>query len=352
MDRITDWPEFLTFEDLEVHILEALRFPGAQPDKLCSYAWVPALYWPTLNVGRRMEDGVWRAGEHESPVLSVHYLDVDNKRDDCAHVTEEEIAHRLADETGGAVRFFTYTSFSSTPRRLKFRAVMDTTREITRVEMRRVHLWMQERVLKRQGDDAIYDDGDMVFAPPRVYEATDWPGAPLDIDDILAREAALHEADPALRERYAELLGEKKSREKQGSKPARELTPEERSVIQAKIADVRTRTAFTGIDDPLVFNPVWLAEIDGATCHYDAMLSVLGKVWRKNGGDLSRGEMQQIWDEIDARWGGYMQRTYGNDKPREMITFIMQQAVIDDTPQPVKNRRALAKAFRHFKANK
>src|ERR671921_174669 len=73
MGRITDHPTFPDFAALEAHVLGPLRYPETQSDKLISYAWVPALYEWSTNVGRQMEEGCWRSGEHECHDLSCHY---------------------------------------------------------------------------------------------------------------------------------------------------------------------------------------------------------------------------------------------------------------------------------------
>jgi hypothetical protein len=58
--------------------------------------------------------------------------------------------------------------------------------------------------------------------------------------------------------------------------------------------------------------------------------------------------MRQVWDEIDASGGCYMQGHYPSSKPDEMITFVMSTAAIDDQQQSstLALRRALKKLKR------
>lgn len=333
------------FPELADHVLHRLRFPRATATKQETYAWVPATYQPSEElrrtpVGPQWIEGYWRNGEHEAPRLCLMYGDIDNKGDGLPHTAEAGLADRVAAACGWPVRFFTYTTWSSLPDHRKFRVVFDTSRWLTREEMLRCHVALNELVYGRQGDASIYDPGDMIFGPPHDAEATRHEGAPLDVDRLLALEAALREAEPeAIAARY-----DPKPRVV-ARRAVAPLTPEREAAARARIADAAVRTGFLGIDDPAVFNPLWRDDfartaIQGS--HYATMLSLLGRVWRKTGGTLSHGEMLAVYEGIDATGSFYMRGKYGEGKAQEMIGFVMSCPVADHKPIPFDPRRPLA----------
>lgn len=340
------------FPALAECVLGDLRYPYATADKLETYAWVPATYRASEQyrkgpAGPALERGFWRSGEDEAPRLCLMYADVDNKDDARPHMTEEGVRDGLAALCEGPVRFFTYTTWSSQPGRRKFRIVYDTSRWLTRWEMRRCHVALDELVYGRQGDGSIYDPGDMVYGPPRLTEATWHDGAPLDVDRLLDLEAALREAEPeAIAARY-----DPRPRAAAVARPFAPLTPEEEAAVRERIADASLRSGFAGIDDPSVFNPGWREEfaqtaVQGS--HYATMLSLLGRTWRKTGGTLTFGEMLAVHDGIDATDAFYMRSKYGPEKAREMVGFVMSRPVAGFEPPPLDPGR-LRPVFRRWR---
>ncbi|WP_043363701.1 hypothetical protein [Belnapia sp. F-4-1] len=328
---------FDSFGAMQDYILRDLRYPKRTTHKFETYAWVPAWYnWSerllVTRDGPRMVRGCWRNGDSEAAALALHYSDIDNDCADLPMVDEAIVRERI---TGlfGPVRAFTYTSWSSTDAKRKFRIVFDTSREVTREEMVRCHVTLNELAFGRQGDGSIYSAGDMLFAPPHQTETSTWQGAALDVDALLAREAELRAADP---EGIAAKYDPKPKTSHHA--PHRPLTEAEQAAMRQRLADQRTRTEFRGIDDPAVFNPDWRDEYPNTSVqgsHYQTMLSLLGRVWRKSGGTLSHGEMAQVFDEIDGLDGWYMRSNpnHGPDKQRDMLAFVMSQPVIDDKPK-------------------
>lgn len=323
--RVTEWHEFADFGGLRDCILARLRYPKPQGHKLETYGFVPTLYEPTINVARgHKEPACWRCGSAEADELSCIVFDIDNKYDTRPRVTQDEVAERLHRLVGDKrpVEHFTYTSYSSSDERRKFRLLGETDRNLTRREMLDIFVLADERVFGGQGDGSIHDRGDFVYGPPHHTEVTVVHGAPLPVDALLAQARDLRAARPELWAPF-----------EKAAKPALTATPEELEATRARMADHSARLEFGGIDDPAVFNPAWrddypMTVVQGS--HYATMLSLLGRVWRKTGGRLSHGEMLIVFDEIDALAGYYMKRNYPSDKPREMVRFVMSQPVIDD----------------------
>jgi hypothetical protein len=129
------------------------------------------------------------------------------------------------------------------------------------------------------------------------------------------------------------------------ARPAGPLPPGEEARLRQWIVDASVRTGFQGIDDPAIFNPGWRDEfaqtaVQGS--HYATMLSLLGRVWRKTGGTLSRGEMLTVYDDIDATGSFYMRSKYGVEKAAEMVDFVMSCPVTGWKPISHDPRRLLA----------
>lgn len=64
------------------------------------------------------------------------------------------------------------------------------------------------------------------------------------------------------------------------------------------------------------------------------MRSLLAKVWRKTGGTLSRGEMEQVFDQVDQTGGMYFARNHGAAKRREVLDWVMRLPALDHPGAP------------------
>ncbi|MBL6082675.1 hypothetical protein JMJ56_32445 [Belnapia sp. T18] len=324
--RVTDFPKFDDFAGMRQYVLGPLRYPKPQTNKLETYGWSPTMYGPTINVARgHSEAGCWRDGAAEADALSAWTGDIDNKSDAASHVTEAQVALGLASlmPARQPVEHFTYTTYSSSVERRKFRLVVETDRDLTRTEQRDICVLLNERVFNEQADGSIYDPGDHLYGPPYQTEITIAHGVPIAVDAFLAMARALRMQRPELWVPF----------EKKEARMIRGATLKEAAVVPVRMIDRSPRSDFGGINDPAVFNPAWRDEypmtvVQGS--HYATMLSLLGKVWRKTGGRLSFGEMRQVFDEIDALDGFYMSCKYPSDKPDEMLDFVMSQPVADD----------------------
>ncbi len=54
------------------------------------------------------------------------------------------------------------------------------------------------------------------------------------------------------------------------------------------------------------------------------MRSLLAKAWWKTGGDLTRGEMERLFDEIDGLDAFYFAFHYDRAKRDEVISWVMR----------------------------
>lgn len=169
---------------------------------------------------------------------------MDNADPDLPPVAPEQAVERL-EAAVGPLDCFTYTSHSDRPERRKFRVVARTSRDISREEARALFVLLDAAAFGQQGDAAIYDPGDFLFALPFHTETIERDGAPLDVDAILA-EVPGREAEPDLWRKFAP---------KEARREARTATPEEASRLRAAMRRHEVRQGFCGIDDPAVFNP-------------------------------------------------------------------------------------------------
>jgi hypothetical protein len=330
MAEITTVSDFSSFRDFRDHILDTLRYPTQQHDKLESYGWVPSLFDISERTFRNRSTGKpftrrgsWRTGSSELDCLSVFYADVDNAIAGRPMISMDDVARNLAAHNL-TPSFFTYTSYSHTPEKPKFRVVISIDRYVTREEMLRMFVWFNDAILGGQGDASIYDPGDFLFAPPhQTLTSESMDGAPLEVDDILARETELRQSRPDLWASYIEQRQPKKS------PSARVLTVEQVQKIEARKAD-QTRRPEISINNRDVFNPAWTGlyrDVVVGGSHWESMRSVLGMIWAKAHGDLTRGEIEHVFDEIDATSADYFVTKHGTAKRAELIDWIMSLPV-------------------------
>lgn len=329
MAEITACHDLPTFAAVRDHVLDGLRFPTPQSNKLESYGFVPALYMPSERTFTRRSNGhqftrhgCWRNGATESDALSLFYADVDNADSGRPTVTMQEVANRL--DTHGFA-YFMYTSFSHTPEKPKFRVVIDTDRDLTRVEMLHVAVWLNWIALGQQADLSIYDPGDFVFAPPHDPTCMERLSAgPLVVDAALAEQRQLAQHYPGSWTKYVV--------QKQPRQPRANPTPERAAALKQRREDQTVRSEM-GIENPAVFNPAWgdfYRQRITSGSHFETMRSLLGMVWAKTGGALSYGEVDRILRQIDATAGDYFIRQHGEEKAAAMIGWLMSLPVEAD----------------------
>lgn len=322
MAEITGFEELDSFGKLRDYVM-GLRYPTPQADKLESFGWVPTLFYPTERTfssvgGALTKFGCWRTGDAEDPgnALSVFYGDVDNANAAHPVVSMETVASKLT-AACGPLNFFMYTSFSDTERKPKFRVVIETDRNISRAEMLKIALYLNETAFDYQADLSIYDPGDFVFAPPhQSLSLEQLSGNALAVDDILGKQAA----NPGALENYIAL--------RQPSAPKVTPTAAQLAAMRDKANDMNIRPE-VNVSSPDVVNPAWreLYRQCGKDGHWQTMRSILGMIWAKNGGDLTYGEMDAILREIDAADGDYFVAKYGDARVNEMLTWLMSLPV-------------------------
>jgi hypothetical protein len=307
-NRITRDHVFGTFEELQRHVLQSLRYPKPSTNKKECYGWTATMFIEREKTFRvsKIEPGkpdhytktaYWRDGEGETDAVSVAIFDVDNDRP-LPMINEAAVTDGF-ESLGLDLTHFTYSSFSDKPVQPKFRVVVDISRLISRDEARQLAVFFEHHVFGGQCDLSIYDPSDFLYAPPNHSRTTAHRGNPLDPDVILEIVAG----DPVLTKRAADLRNEDHSG--QITTPA---TPAE----QAKLAALQaTATASAGVSklNPKYYNPAWDTEFQAS--HWDGMIKKLGKVWWKSGGTLTYGDLELIASEIDREDGYYFSRKYG-----------------------------------------
>ncbi|KAB1068936.1 hypothetical protein [Methylobacterium soli] len=329
MVAITGLDELPSFAAVRDHVLNGLRYPLLQANKLESYGWVPTLYMPNERIFTSRQTGhsftrfgCWRNGAAENPTLSLFYADVDNADTGRPTVSMQSVAAAL-DARG--LTYFMYTSFSHTAEKPKFRVVIDTDRDLTRVEMLRIAVLLNRVAFGQQADLSIYDPGDFVFAPPHNTTVTEHlRGLPLTVDAALAEQHQLEQHYPCIWTKYVA--------QKQTPEARIEPTPEQVAAMKQRRAD-RTARPEMVIDNPTVFNQAWAGfyrERITNRSHFETMRSLLGMVWAKTAGALSYGEVDQILRQIDATAGGYFIRQHGEQKAADLIDWLMSLPVEED----------------------
>ena len=329
MRAVTDYEELTSFEAVRDYVLNGLRYPSLQADKLETYAWVPTLYMPSdrtftaADTGKSFTRfGSWRNAAAEADALTLFYADVDNNETARPLVSMQSVANAL---DGLGLSYFMYTSFSHTPEKPKFRVVIDTNRHLTRAEMLRIAVWLNWTAFGQQADLSIYDPGDFVFAPPNTATVMQRMGAmPLCVDAALVNQKQLQEQHPGSWTRYVTI---KLPREFQA-----QLTPTHAEELAPRPKDWTARPEI-GISNPAVFNPAWKSlYADRVTegSHWKTMRSLLGMVWAKTGGTLRYGEMDFLLQQIDATAANYLIQHHGEPKAAELITWIMSLPVEPD----------------------
>ncbi|WP_144440011.1 hypothetical protein [Methylobacterium sp. AMS5] len=326
MASVTDVHDLLTFAALRDHVLNDLRYPHPQADKRETYGWVPTAYMPGERTFTNPKTGVsfskfgcWRSGAAEADQLCLFVADVDNSDYGRPTVTMEEVATAL---DGLGCAYFMYTSFSHSPAKPKFRVVIDVDRDMTRPETLRVAIWLNWTAFGRQADLSIYDPGDFVFAPPNVSTTMEHLNAPpLSVDAALARQTLTQEHHPGSWTAYVEV--------KQPKPPKEAPSPEQVTAMLQRRAD-RTIRPDIGLDNPAVFNPAWAdmyCNCIVGRSHWETMGALLGMVWAKTGGGLTYGELEHLFQGIDATDSGYFVRQHGEQKAAELIDWIMSLPV-------------------------
>jgi len=310
--RITDVEGYEDFASFVHGFLDLATYPRPVTSKMETYGWTPVLFEPSIN--HHGEDGVWRDGQFANDELTLFVADLDNQNADRTIIDLGDVADTLTDL---GLSHLLYTSFTSRPERPKFRIVIPVTRPLTCDEAFTVFEWFNA-AFDRQLDGSIYDPGDHLYGPTAtstVVIKTD--GQSLDVDRFIAMTAELPEELRTRRRRDAHPVARA------------EATPEEREAM-TRLAATLTRTDGVSIRNPQVFNPAWLdlmAERYIEQSHSQTAFGLLTKAWMKSGGTLSRGDLEYLYEEIDAEFYGYLSRNYGRHERDRGISSIMRRPV-------------------------
>ena len=337
--KISEERSYLNFGAFVEHFLAELVYPIEQKHKIETFGWCPTWFVrserPSSHLGGAPEFGWWRRGSASSHMISVMYLDLDNHHAHEPHVSIQKVEHTLMRLGFPHVL---YTSFSHTENRHKVRAMMPINRNATYQEAYRMYQFFNW-LFDDQLDPSIYDDGDFLYAPPfgGVIVDNSVPNVEyaIDVDAMLRLVVELaeeHADEPWFRERTAPVAA---------VVPVRSLSPQEVANRQRLMAN---RSVMDGlsIDNPHVFNPVWMEDISSRPKgHRQTMMSLLTKCWMKSGGSLSFGDLGHLQHEIDVQWAGYCERKYGRTALSGDIKSIMRLPVEDrrqDTRETIIER--------------
>jgi hypothetical protein len=333
--RITDWRNYETFAEFADDFFAMAAYPSAQISKMETYSFVPTLfdesYWtPKSQPNAAPIYGHWRTGEHAADDISLMYLDCDNSRDDCDHVTTNKIEAVLKDLDLSHVL---YTSFSHTVEKHKVRVLLPISRPVTYEEASRLFIafnWM----FGYQLDASIYDRGDHLYGPPCGGERRIWTlGCALDVDTLM-------EVVDDLPEEAKEMA---KTTRKE---PSRKLTPVEREHTAMLMQNTTVRDDVS-IRNAEVFNPAWMADLvnlSNGGSHRMTLLSVLTKVFVKSGHTLNFGELRAIQTQLDwEAWSGYCITNYpASELDRDVRSVLNFRATETSTPTTEREQREFA----------
>lgn len=302
--KITDWVQCQDFAQACAAILKHATIQRPQTNKADSFGFTPAWFMPSVNKHGR--EGVWRDGEHAGP-LTLFVADLDNQHADQPMVTIDDVEAYLM---ALGLSFLLYTSFSHTAQRHKVRIVIPTDRDLTTDDAYQIFQTFNERFCT-QLDGSIYDPGDFLYGPPFASDIrVNLDGSSLTVDDYVSLTFA---------PRQRHINGPKASyRQMSGSFSDRSVRP------------------MVSVDNPEFVKPEWVGLYEGRYkdgSHSMSMMGVLAKVWRRSGGTLTFGEMEQIYRELDNRSGGYLRSTYGAYEGQRLIKNVMCN-VVTPTEQP------------------
>ncbi len=209
--------------------------------------------------------------------------------------------------------YLLYTTFSHTERRPKFRAVIPLDSIVSRSTLRTLFLYFQSCVFGGQADRTIYDPSDFVFAPCHDGRIMQSSG-----NTVEAAYVAQFALDTANAEDRSWLEGRDEVHEPLAH------SPEQQAALATRFDDWAVSAAVS-INNPAVCNAEWLAEYGGfGRSHNTDIGSILARIWKRSGGALSRGEMDHLWDGVDALDGFYCARKYGGAVKADRIQRLMQ----------------------------
>lgn len=259
LGRWTSLVEFDTFYDLCSFITLNLLNKQAQT-KFALNGFIPSKFdegehpdKPERGIGK------WRLGSLEQDEVCVLLGDVDNNLAHLPNVEWADVISNIRATLGYAPSGIGYTTWSHQPQTPRWRFTFDISRPMSRLEGKKVTLWLNAMCCGSQLDPRMADVAHYSIAPHD--NATLWAsgGSALDVDDILARL----ENDVKTNTFLAKGL--------------------------AKITNVFVGQPFTGTIDPNAVSGSsdpckWIAPEDYAdfgscSTHYTEIIRILARIW-------------------------------------------------------------------------
>lgn len=327
--KIDECKEFVTFEDAANYVLVDLKFPTKQGHKYNSYSWIPTMFEPSTYVTKKGFEfrGFYREGKYEADVLTMFVMDIDHDKTD-ERVSMDDAMWIARNNLGNC---FSYTTYSDSPEKPKYRLVMEPSRPLTRQESFKIAAFLNVDFFAKAADLSIYDPGDHIYAPPFNGEASTWfDGSPMDVDMYLELAEEFLEANPELKQREKKVVNLE-------------------DMVISSVGDIGT-IGNVGLANPIIWNREWDNDYRNTvvnTSHWETMRMLLARVWTKTSGRLGRYDLLQILGEIDQTDGGYFGRKYDHQKALELVDWVASSPhpeYIEHTQAPSTVLAMIAKA--------
>ena len=256
-------------------------------------------------------DGVYyRKGTDEIDRVSFIYIDVDNNRANRKKIKLAKTAAILEKKFGWS--FGISTTFSHSPSKEKFRVIIETDRDASRAEIRRVAIYLNEIIFGGQADTTIYDAADFIFAPPYHAKTREhFDGSALNIDSMLRAADAMIALKPHL---LADAISVKKAHSPRSNRSKKSVA----SIGRDMSVDPQCH-----IKNQEIFNPEWIEAYQQCGSHWKTMRSIMGSIWIKADGGLTYGELDHLLRQVDATDRNYLVNKYGETGIQKLLDWVV-----------------------------
>lgn len=271
------------------------------------------------------ENGVYyRKGKDEIDRVPFVYIDIDNNRADRKPIALTKITKIIQAKYGW--NYAASTTYSHSASKDKFRLLIETDRDATRSEIRRIGIYLNETLFGGQADTSIYDPADFIFGPSHNSKIREYfGGSALKVDDVLREADALIASKPyllaeAIKMRNVAPAGHGRSRKLTGAV--------DRDMSVDPECNIHNRD---------IFNPAWIEAYALCGSHWKTMRRVMGSVWLKTEGALTYGEMDALLRGLDATKGNYFTNKYGEHGIQAMLDwfFTLPVGAANDDWKPI-----------------
>lgn len=296
-----DWSDFL------LDFFGNYTYPYPQSSKAETYSFVPSLFnesWSNPNYKGDQVFGLWRNQANCKPFASILLMDVDNAQS-TLKVTMDWVEARLKLLNKCYAMYSSYSHKAGEHE--KFRVMIPFEREFDGDEIWRAYHTFND-LLGNQADAAIYDFGDHLYCPP--YNSDIRFG--LEGDFIMLSELR---DDCPVRVVSKSLLTSK-------------LTPEQVEKLSVALSNDVAEDGVS-IHNKKYCRPEWIVDLQNLyrqNSHHASMFSTMSRIWWRNQGSLTYGDMRHMFTELDLLIGNYMISTYGEVAIKRNIYDVMKRS--------------------------